>query len=300
MAVEVISGGARKSSDRVEATQSGFDANQGWCRVSGRFFSPVRDALWTPQWTESVVFPNGLRSSSQLGIVLSECEHSERHRGSAQGDECEAGKHLPEREATIEPVGELGRVPRRMLGAQMVIRAMQRAPNVAQDGVDPGELRLPGTCRPTSGRECLAKTPGVLRRAETPQGVRLTGLRGQPPATSTSSRPPSLAAPSSPAPSRVSTSTPSSTSRSGLAISRSIRAKPRSGHTHWAAMMTGFCSVGELSIPTESCSPLGIENFTFWAYGHTSRLGIGRVRLSVAVDLHEIDLDFAVSRRYSS
>ena len=61
-----------------------------------------------------------------------------------------AGEHLAEREAAVEPIGELGKVPRQVLGAQVVIRAMQRALDVAQDGVDPGERRMPDTCWSTS------------------------------------------------------------------------------------------------------------------------------------------------------
>ena len=51
-------------------------------------------------------------SSSCSEIVLSQLEHTVRHGRGAQCDECEAGKHLPEREAAAEAVGELGKVAR--------------------------------------------------------------------------------------------------------------------------------------------------------------------------------------------
>ena len=72
-------------------------------------------------------FPDCVPSSSCSEMVLSQLEHSLRHGRGAQGDECEAGKHLREREAAAEAVGELGKVARQMLGAEVVVRAMIRS-----------------------------------------------------------------------------------------------------------------------------------------------------------------------------
>ena len=76
--------------------------------------------------------PDYVPSSSCSEIILSQLEHSVRHRRGSHGDECEAGKHLPEREAAAEAVGELGQVAPQMLGAEVVVRAMKGALDVAQ------------------------------------------------------------------------------------------------------------------------------------------------------------------------
>ena len=51
-----------------------------------------------------IVPPDCVPSSSGSEIVLSELEHSVGHGWGAQGDEREAGEHLPEREAAAEAV----------------------------------------------------------------------------------------------------------------------------------------------------------------------------------------------------
>ena len=57
---------------------------------------------------------------------------------------------------------------------------MQRALDVAQDGVDPGERRMPGACWSTSGHERLVKAPCVSHGTKAAQGVylELTSLKG--------------------------------------------------------------------------------------------------------------------------
>ena len=71
----------------------------------------------------------------------------------------------------VEPVGELGEVARQVLGAEVMVRAVQRTLDVAQDRIDPGERRMPGAGRSTSGHERLVKAPGALHRGEAAQGV---------------------------------------------------------------------------------------------------------------------------------
>ena len=53
---------------------------------------------------QSIARPDYVPSSSCSEIILSQLEHSVRHGRRAQGDECEAGKHLGEREAAAEAV----------------------------------------------------------------------------------------------------------------------------------------------------------------------------------------------------
>ena len=87
------------------------------------------------------------------------------------GEEGEPGEHLAKREPGVESVGELGEVARQMLGAQVMVPAVQRALDVGQDRIDPGERRIPGAGRSPSGHERLVKTPGALHRGEVAQGV---------------------------------------------------------------------------------------------------------------------------------
>ena len=129
----------------------------GMTRLYDRVHNPVPD--YVPS------------SAGLLRIILGEFEHSVGHGRGSQGDECESGKHLPEREATIEPVGELGEVPWQVFGTQAVVGAMQGAFDIAQDGVDPGELRMFDAGRSPSGHERLVKTPCVLHRAEAGQPI---------------------------------------------------------------------------------------------------------------------------------
>ena len=115
--------------------------------------------------------PDYVPCSSCSEIILSQLEHSVRHRRGSHGDECEAGKHLPEREAAAEAVGELGKVARQMLGAEVVVRAMKGALDVAQNRVDPSERGMLGALRSTSGHERLVNAPCLLHGAEAAQGV---------------------------------------------------------------------------------------------------------------------------------
>ena len=82
-------------------------------------------------------------------MILGKFEYSVRHRRSAQSDECKAGKHLPE----------------------VVIGAMQRALDVAQDRVDPGERRMLGACWSTSGHKRGVNTPCVSYGTKAAQSV---------------------------------------------------------------------------------------------------------------------------------
>ena len=104
-------------------------------------------------------------------MIFGQLEHSARYGRRAQGDEFEPGKHLAQREQTDEPIGELGEVTRQVLGAEVVIRAMQGALDVSQDRIDLGERRMLGACRSTSGHERLVKAPCVLHGTEAGQGV---------------------------------------------------------------------------------------------------------------------------------
>ena len=81
------------------------------------------------------------------------------------------GKHLREREAAAEAVGELGKVARQMLGAEVVVSAMKGALDVAQNRVDPSERGMLGALRSTSGHERLVNAPCLLHGAEAAQGV---------------------------------------------------------------------------------------------------------------------------------
>ena len=110
-------------------------------------------------------------SSSVSEVVLGQLEHSVRHGRGAQGDEREAGKHLPQREAPTEAVGELGQVARQMLGAEMVVGAMKGALDIAQNRVDPSERGMLGALRSTSGHERLVNAPGVFHGVKAAQGV---------------------------------------------------------------------------------------------------------------------------------
>ena len=83
----------------------------------------------------------------------------------------EPGKHLGERESEVEPTGELGEVSRQVPGADVVVAAMQRALDVAQDGIYPGQCRMLRAVRCACGHERLVKTPGALHRREAAQGI---------------------------------------------------------------------------------------------------------------------------------
>ena len=87
----------------------------------------------TPMCTIYAHFP----VATNIRIILSQLEHSVRHGRSSQGDECEPGKHLAQRESAVESIGKLGEVARQVLGADVVVAAMQRALDVAQDRIDP-------------------------------------------------------------------------------------------------------------------------------------------------------------------
>ena len=103
-------------------------------------------------------------------IVLSQLEHSDGHGRSAEGAIREGGKHLAEREAAVEPNGERDEVSWQVLGADVVIAAMQRALDVAEDRIDPGQRRMLRAGRSTPGchelfRSHACQTGGVHIRA---------------------------------------------------------------------------------------------------------------------------------------
>ena len=54
-----------------------------------------------------------------------------------------------------------------------MMRAVQRALDVARDRIDSGERRMPGALRSTAGHERLVKAPCLSHRGEAPQAVRL-------------------------------------------------------------------------------------------------------------------------------